>query len=79
MDPNNIFPRRQTGKLMIRWIMQEQIEREVAFNVWNGSGMLNYKEREEDLVENINESNFVVNFDYGKTFGFVGSKGIKYE
>lgn len=77
MDRNNIVPRRQTGKLMISHIKQEQIEREVVFYLGNVSRMFNNKELDEDLVENMDETHFVVNFDNGKTLGFVDSDEIK--
>lgn len=73
-----IVPRRQRGKLMISTAKQLDIEKRVAFQfgeVWRefGKGMLN-----EDLVETIDETHFVVNFDTGKTLGFASSEDVKY-
>lgn len=78
MERHNIVPRRQCGKLMISPAKQVFIEKQVAFHlgcVKRGfeSGLL-----DEDLVENIDETHFLINLDDGKIFGLCGAQEVKY-
>lgn len=78
MESNNIVLRGHTDKRQLSPEMQGEIERDVAGHLGvlqRGfeSGRVN-----EDTVENIDETQFVVDFDSGKTLGFSGEKQVKY-
>lgn len=78
MEAHRIVFRTQSGKKQVSPEKQEAIEREVAAHLGKmkrgfESGRLN-----EDTIENIDETHFVIDFDNGKTLGFAGEKSIKY-
>ncbi|KAE8880253.1 hypothetical protein PF003_g35736 [Phytophthora fragariae] len=78
MEKHRIVLRAHTGKRQVSPEKQEQIEREVASHLGElkrdfESGML-----DENTVENIDETHFVIDFDNGKTLGFVAEKQVKY-
>nr|CCA17904.1 predicted protein putative [Albugo laibachii Nc14] len=68
----------QKGKEQVSAGKQRIIEQQVAAHFGElkrdfDSGALN-----EDIIENIDETHFVIDFYNGRTFGFVGEKQIKY-
>ncbi|RLN69414.1 hypothetical protein BBJ28_00022260 [Nothophytophthora sp. Chile5] len=78
MESNNIVLRSQTGKRQLSPEKQMYIEKEVAVHLGKvkrgfESGVLN-----EDTIENIDETHFIIDFDNGKTLDFSGVKQIKY-
>ena len=78
MERFDTVSRKQTEKLMVSEEKQLSIEREVAYHLGCvkrdfDSGALN-----EDLVENMDETHFIVNMDDKRTLAFKGSDVIKY-
>ena len=78
MERFNIVARRQCGKLMISPVKQEQMEREVAFHLGVVSRAFSNEELDEDKVEDVDETNFVINMDNGRNLSFVGCGEVKY-
>ncbi|KAL3678568.1 hypothetical protein R1sor_021524 [Riccia sorocarpa] len=74
----NIVHRAQTGKLMVSQAKQEQIERSVAVHLGMLAGQFQSGQLDENLIENIDETHFVINMDNGKTLGFRGDNHVKY-
>ncbi|KAG3112234.1 hypothetical protein PI124_g9050 [Phytophthora idaei] len=78
MEKYRIVLRAHTAKRQVSPEKQAQIERGVAAHLGQlkrdfESGKLN-----ENAVENIDETHFMIDFDNGKTLGFVGEKKVKY-
>ncbi|DBA02287.1 TPA: hypothetical protein N0F65_006162 [Lagenidium giganteum] len=78
MEKHRIVLRAQTGKKQVFEEKMRQIKVEVARSLGVlqrglGSGELN-----EDTIENIDETHFMIDFHTGKTFGFVDETSIKY-
>ena len=78
MDRNNIIGRAQTGKLMVSAAKKEFIERCVAYHLGQMKKQFESGELEEDTIENMDETHFIINMDNGKTLGFKGDNTIKY-
>jgi hypothetical protein len=78
MEKNNIVGRAQTGKLMVCAECMEHIEKEIAYHL--GVVALDFQSGalDENLVENADETHFVINMDNGKTLGFRGDNDVKY-
>jgi len=78
MERFGIVGRRQCGKLMTAERKQRQMEQKVAYHLGMlcrgfGDGSL-----EEDLVENVDETHFVINMDNDRTLSFIGAVQVKY-
>jgi len=78
MERYGIVVRSQCGKLMISPVKQELIEQEIAYHLGVVKLAFDAKELEEDLVENIDETHFVLNMDNGKTLGFIAENEVKH-
>lgn len=78
MDNRNIVGRAQKGKLMVSAERQQHIDKEIAFHL--GVVLRDFKSGvlDEDVVENVDETHFVINMDNGKTLGFRGDENVKY-
>ena len=74
---NSIVIRKQTGKLQLSSEKEKYIEKTVAYHLGQvkrefDSGM------DENYIENMDETHFVINVDSGTTLGFQGDKKVKY-
>ena len=78
MEANNIVGRAQTGKLMVSPARQAHINKSVAFHLGVVGREFQSGLVDENLVENCDETHFVVNMDNGKTLGFRGDNDVKY-
>lgn len=78
MDRFHIVGRKQCGKLMISPVKQEKLEKEVAYHLGAVKRAFDAGELDEDLVENVDETHFVVNMDNGRTLSFIGCSEVKY-
>jgi hypothetical protein len=78
MEKNNIAGRAQTGKLMFCEGRMEHIEKEIAYHLGVVSREFQSGALDESLVENADETHFVINMDNGKTLGFRGDNDVKY-
>jgi len=78
MDRFGIVSRRQCGKLLVSPAKEVHIEREVAYHL--GQVYRGFKDvsLEEDMVENMDETHFMVNMDDGKTLSVIGSQDVRY-
>lgn len=78
-EHHNIVHRTQTGKLMVSPAKQEFIERQVAFHMGElRRGFLDGTYH-QDLMENMDETHFIINMDNGRTLGFKGDSEVKYQ
>ncbi|KAE9165728.1 hypothetical protein PF005_g29485, partial [Phytophthora fragariae] len=75
---HNIVLRTQTGKKQVSEAKQREIEQAVASHLGKMKRGFEDGSLNEDTVENIDETHFVIDFDIGKTLGFVGEKKVKY-
>ena len=78
MERCGIVSRAQTGKLMVSKEKMEYIEREVAYHLGRLSREFTDGTLDEGLVENIDETHFIINMDNGRTLGFAGDNNVKY-
>ena len=78
MHTQNIVLLSQTGRLTCSPEKEQEIEMQVAYHL----GVLNRGFQDgtfdENLMENIDETHFVVNMDNGRTLGFHGDTTVKY-
>lgn len=77
-EHHNIVIRSQTGKLMTSPINQLLMEKHVAYHLGQVAREFQAGTLNEDLVENLDETHFIVNMDNGKTLGFRGDDNVKY-
>ena len=78
MERFKIVARRQCGKLMISPVKQEQMEREVSFHLGVVFRAFSNEELNEYMVENVDETHFVVSMDNGRNLSLVGCREVKY-
>lgn len=78
MSFHKIVLRCQTGKLMLSPSKRDFIERSVAYHLGVLQRGFNDGTFLEETIENADETHFVVNFDNGKTLGFIGDNHVKY-
>jgi DDE superfamily endonuclease len=78
MEKNNIVGRTQTGKLMACTERMEHIEKEIAYHLGVVACEFQSGALDENLVENADETHFVIKMDNGKTLGFRGDNDVKY-
>ncbi|KAL0251054.1 hypothetical protein GEMRC1_000268 [Eukaryota sp. GEM-RC1] len=74
----NLVIRKQTGKLSISPSKTAEIEREVAFHLGKLKRLFDSGDLNEYLVENFDETHFILNVDSGYTLAQRGQKEIKY-
>lgn len=70
--------RMQTGKLLCSPEKEAHIEMSVAYHMGEMHRGFISGERREDLIHNMDETHFVINFDNGRTLGFRGDEEVKY-
>lgn len=73
-----MLSRRLCGKLMVSPVKQEMIEKEVAYDFGVMKTAFESGELDEDMMENVDETHFVVNMDNGRTLEFVGCGDVKH-
>ncbi|CAM6101105.1 unnamed protein product [Calypogeia fissa] len=73
-ETQSIVHRTQTGKLQVSPVKIEFIEHSVAYHMGQLSWGFASGELNEDLMENMDETHFIVNMDNKKTLGFRGTK-----
>ena len=78
LHKKNIVPRKQTGKLSVSPAKLEHIEKSVAYHLGQVKRDFEAGILDEDMVENIDETHFIVNMTNGKTLGFSGDENVKY-
>ncbi|KAE9161312.1 hypothetical protein PF002_g31668 [Phytophthora fragariae] len=78
MEKHRIVLRSHTGKRQVSPEKQAQIEREVAALLGELKRDFESGKLDENVIENVDETHFVIDFDNGKTLGFVAEKQIKY-
>ncbi|RLN44471.1 hypothetical protein BBJ28_00018722, partial [Nothophytophthora sp. Chile5] len=78
MEKHQIVLRAHTGKRQVSDEKQAQIEQEVACHLGELKWGFESGTLDENTMENIDETHFVIDFDNGKTLGFSGEKKIKY-
>ncbi|RLN06831.1 hypothetical protein BBJ28_00026101 [Nothophytophthora sp. Chile5] len=78
MEKHQIVLRAHTGKRQVSDEKQAQIEQEVACHLGELKRGFEAGTLDENTMENIDETHFVIDFDNGKTLGFSGEKKIKY-
>ena len=76
---HNIVLRQQTGKLKVCRDKELDIETEVTFHLGVLKRQFDYGELDESMVENKDETHFIVNMDHGRTLAFKGFNSIKHE
>ena len=78
MDGYIIVSRAQTGKPMVSPEKRIFIEEDVALRLEQISRDFNSGAFDKDILENFDETHFVVNMDDGQTLGFIGNDNVKY-
>lgn len=78
MLKNRIVRRSQAGKLMISPEKRERLEKEIAYHLGCLKRGFESGELDENLIENADETHFVINMDNGKALGFIGDESISY-
>ena len=78
MERYSIVVRSQTGKLQVSALKQRFIHMEVAYHLGVVSRGFQDGSLREEMVENMDETHFVINMDNAKTLGFVGDDNVKY-
>ena len=78
MHVHNIVLLSQRGRLTCSLEKELQIERATTYHLGVLHRGFEIGVFDENLMENINETHFVVNLDKGRTFGFRGDTTIKY-
>lgn len=77
MDINNVVPTRHTWKFMVIPIKQEQINKEVSFYLGVVSRLFNDRKLDEDIVNNNDETKFIVIMIKGKHWVLLGFKTLR--
>lgn len=78
MERHNIVIRKRSGKHQPSAAKVQFIERSVAYHLGEMQRAFESGELDEDDVENIDETHFVINMDNGLTLGFAGDDDVKY-
>ncbi|KAJ8524301.1 hypothetical protein ON010_g16817 [Phytophthora cinnamomi] len=78
METAQIVIRTQTGKKHLSKARLLCIEKEVAFHLGELQRGFAGGTLDENTIENIGETHFVVDFDNGKPLGFPGDETVKY-
>ncbi|KAL3678629.1 hypothetical protein R1sor_021585 [Riccia sorocarpa] len=77
-DHYNLVHRTQTWKLSVSPAKTEFIERHVAYHMGELKRGFLGGILDENLMENIDETHFMINMDNGKTVGFRGDQEVRY-
>jgi hypothetical protein len=77
-DANGIVVRSKTGKLSVSPEKREFIDRSCVYHLGIVKRAFENGDLKEEMVENWDETHFVINLDNGKTLGLIGEKSIKY-
>ncbi|KAI9911133.1 hypothetical protein PsorP6_009188 [Peronosclerospora sorghi] len=77
-NANNIVIRMQTGKLSCSPEKELQIEKTVAFHIGELHRGFTAGTLDENLIRNMNETHFVINFGNGSILRFRGDSDLKY-
>lgn len=78
MDHYDIVQRKQTGKLMVSPEKELSIERQVAYHLGCVKREFDSGELDKNLVENMDETHFLINMDNGRTLAMKGTDNMKY-
>ena len=78
MDSYNIVLLFQCGRLICSPDKELQIEMQTAYHLGVLQRRFLSREFNENLMENLNETHFVVNLDNGRTLGFPEDTIVKY-
>ena len=78
MSNFNVVVRSQTGKLMCSPEKELHIQKTIAFHMGELHRGFASGELDENLIENMDETHFVVNVDNGRTLGVRGDNDVKY-
>ena len=78
MDTHTIVVRCQTGKLMRSPEKEVHVQKTIAFHLGQSHQGFASGELDKNLIENMDETHFVVNVDNGRTLGVRGDNGMKY-
>ena len=78
MERFDIVIRKQAGKLMVSDEKQLSIEKNVAYHLGQIKRDFDNGILDENMVENSDETHFVVNMDNGRTLAMKGSDKVKY-
>lgn len=76
MERFNIVSRAASGKGSISTAKTVQIRRLVAYHLGEMRGAFDANSLDENLVENIDETHFLINVSNGRTLGFMGGKNL---
>lgn len=79
LDRHDLVTRAQTGKLMVSAAKQLSIEQAVAYHLGCVKRDFDAGVLDENMVENIDETHFVVNMDNKKTIAVKGTDTVKYQ
>ncbi|KAI2506922.1 hypothetical protein MHU86_7514 [Fragilaria crotonensis] len=78
MSNHNVVVRSQTGKLMCSPEKELHIQKTIAFHMGELHRGFSSGELDENLIENMDETHFVINVDNGRTLGVRGDNDVKY-
>ena len=77
-DKFGIHCRSQCGKKRLSPGKEIQLKREIAYHLGYLARKFRTKQRDENDVENADETHFVIDMDNGSTLGFAGGGEVKY-
>ncbi|EGZ12748.1 hypothetical protein PHYSODRAFT_514976 [Phytophthora sojae] len=77
METHNIILRAQSGKRQLSPEKTAEIEKSVAVHLGELKRGFESGKYDENVIENIDETHFVIDFDNGKTLGFGGESQVK--
>ncbi|KAL2642890.1 hypothetical protein R1flu_010477 [Riccia fluitans] len=78
MDRFNIVCRVQSGKLTTSPEREQHMEMTVAHHLGKLFREFTDGQLDEDMVENVDETHFIINMDNGRTLGFQGDQEVQY-
>ena len=78
MAKQNVVVRSQTGKLMCSPEKELHVQKTIAFHLGELHQDFASGELDENLIENMDETHFVINVDNGRTLGVRGDDDVKY-
>ena len=78
MTKHNVVVRSQTGKLSCSPEKELHVRKTIAFHLGELNRGFASGDLDENLIENMDETHFVVNMDNGRTLGVRGDNDVKY-
>ena len=78
MAQHNVVVRAQTGKLSCSPEKELHVQKTIAFHLGELHRGFASGDIDENLIENMDETHFVVNVDNGRTLGVRGDNDVKY-